>query len=409
MRRPFLTTVMAMLVITSFCHAQSWRQWRGPNRDGILPATPVPEVWPQRLTPVWEIELGEGYASPVMGDGLIFTHTRVAESEVVSAIRLQDGELMWRHKYPAPFTKNQYAVTQGKGPFATPTYHDGRLYALGVNGLLLCLDAQSGKVVWQSAFKERVDTSKLFCGAAMSPLITDNVCIVHVGDDVDGALIGHDPETGERMWTWREQGPGYASPIRVEIQETPQVVTLTDEACISVAPETGELLWQVPFRDEWHENIVTPVAYGESIILSGVRRGTLAIRPTKNAHGWTTEQLWFNEEVPMYMSSPVVIDGILLGLSSKRKGHFFSLDPQTGKVLWQSAGRDARNAAFVVSGKTVLAATVDGDLLVMKPTGAGLEEVRRYEVANRPVWAHPILLPDGVVIKDEVSLTRLDY
>jgi len=409
MIRLFLRTSIALLVITGFCHAQSWSQWRGPNRDGKLSESLVPKTWPQSLTPVWQIEVGEGYASPVMGEELVFTHTRDGDMEVVSAVWLQDGKVAWQHTYPAPFTKNQYAVTRGKGPFATPTYHDGRLYTLGVNGLLLCLDAESGKVLWQSSFKERVDTSKLFCGAAMSPLIAQDVCIVHVGDDIDGALMGHDPETGKILWRWTEQGPGYASPILVDIQQTQQMVTLTDEACVSVAPATGEVLWQVPFRDEWHENIVTPVAYGETIILSGVRKGTLAILPKKNEQGWTTEQLWLNDEVPMYMSSPVMMDGILFGLSSKRKGHFFSLAPETGKILWQSEGRDAKNAAFVVSGQSVFITTVDGELLVMKRNGSRLEEIRRYDVADRPVWTHPIILGDGVIIKDEVSLRRLDY
>ncbi len=399
-----LSFIAVSIIFIHNCFAQNWPQWRGPNRDGKVENLALPAVWPDSLKLQWKVAVGQGRSSPIVANDQIFVHTRHGEDEVVSCLNLASGSKLWSQTSPAPFSKNQYAMEQGEGPFSTPVFHQGKLYTLGIHGHLSCFDAATGKVLWQRAFAKQVDTSKLFTGTAMSPVIDNGLCMVHVGDDTQGALMAYDAETGVEKWRWSAQGPGYASPIIVEIDGTRQVVTLTDAACIGVAVHSGELLWQFPFEDEWHENIVTPVVYDGMLILSGVRKGTLAIQVRKRENGWTTETVWYNAELTMYMSSPVVVGDLLFGFSQKRKGQFFGLNLKSGAVLWQSEGREGFNAALVVVGDIIFGLTTEANLMVMKPSSTSYEPIKNYKVANSPTWAHPVILGKQILIKDDTNL-----
>ncbi len=160
-----------------------WPQWRGPARTGVLTLDEAPDVWPPELKKGWSVEVGEGYSSPITGDGRVFVHARRDPDEVVLAIDLATGRVAWEQKYAAPMEKNPYAKQMAKGPYSTPLLSEGRLYTLGTTAILSAWNASTGALVWRKDFSSRIDTSKLFCGTAMSPLQTKSGIIVHVGDD----------------------------------------------------------------------------------------------------------------------------------------------------------------------------------------------------------------------------------
>lgn len=407
--RFLLFTIFAIIILFQNTLAQDWPQWRGPNRDGILHDFSPPETWPDALIQKWQVNVGSGYSSPIVVNGKAFIQARKDDLEVISCVDLKTGKIIWSQSNPAPFTINQYATNQGKGPFSTPTFHNGRLYALGVNGLLSCFEVETGQLLWRKEFVKQVNTSKLFCGTSMAPVIVKDVCIVHVGDDFNGALIAYDAKTGETKWSWKEHGPGYASPIIVEIDGVRQLVTLTDKACIGVSPSNGKLLWEVEFLDEWNENIVTPVFYNGIIIVSGVRKGTFAIRPRKNNDDWMTEMVWHNQELPMYMSCPTVSENLLIGFSNKRKGQFFTLNPESGESLWQSEGRQGRNAALINAGTNLFSLDTGGALMIFKKNENELKLVKQYTVADSPTWSQPVILGNNILIKDAETLTLWNF
>ena len=386
-------------------HAASaqWAQWRGPNRDGIVPAEHVPSSWPKEPTLRWKQSVGEGYSSPIVHNGLVFLHSRQDPQEIVTAFDLGSGKTAWRATYPAPFTKNPYATQMSKGPFSTPLVSDGRLFTLGATGILSSFDAATGTLKWRKDFSKSVDTSKLFTGTAMSPAIANGLLIVHVGDDRAGAFRALDPQTGAEKWSLDGHGPGYASPVVIR-STPPQLVTLTDSAIVGVNVQTGALLWSLPFPDEWHENIVTPVMAGSVLVISGTRKGTFGYRLEQTAGKWKPVQLWHNPDLPMYLSTPVADGSLLFGFSNKRKGQLFCLDAATGKTAWTSEGRVATNASLLSAGPNLVALTTDGELIVLQRTNAKYSELRRYQLSSSPVWAHPVLLRDAVVVRDAESL-----
>lgn len=400
--------VALLLSLVQTVSAQEWNQWRGPSRDGLVPATSTPSSWPESLRRLWRVDIGEGYASPVVSRGLVFIHGRRDPEEVVTAIDLAKGEIIWQQKYSAPFQKNQYAVNMAKGPNATPLVVGDRLFTLGVTGVLSAWDAAKGGQLWTKDFSKTVDTSKLFCGTAASPLANGGLVIVQVGSDVHGGqMLALDPSTGAQKWEWRGAGPGYASPVVIEVAGKKQIVTMTNSSILGIDAKTGSELWSAPFPDEWHENIVTPLWTGSHLVVSGTRQGTHAYTLQQANAKWQATEAWKNPDVAMYMSSPVFGDGLVYGHSAKRKGQFVALDAKTGVVRWSTEGRDGEHASVLLTPSHIVYLTNGADLIVVRRATRTFEVERRYDVADAATWAMPVLLGADVLVRDATGLIRL--
>jgi outer membrane protein assembly factor BamB len=390
--------------------AQDWSQWRGPNRDGSVSSATLPRTWPATVTSAWRVEVGEGYSSPVISGARVFVHSRRDPEEVVTAIDVQSGKVLWQQKYQAPFAKNQYAVQMAKGPNSTPLVNADHVFTLGVTGVLSAWRVADGALAWRKDYSPSVDTSKLFCGTAMSPLLEGGSLIVQVGSDVHGGrLLALDPGNGNERWTWKGPGPGYASPIALTAHGVRQIVTMTNQSIVGIDAKSGSSLWSVPFADEWHENIITPVWTGTHLIVSGVRQGTQALALAHSQGKWQATAAWRNADVTMYMSPPVVADGTIYGLSNKRKGQFVALDVTTGATRWATQGREAEHASVLVSPSHVLFLTNAGDLVITRRGANGFVEERRIELASGETWAVPVFVEGGVVVRDAQSLTKLRW
>jgi outer membrane protein assembly factor BamB len=402
--RKIPSILFAAVVAFQIVSAQDWTQWRGPNRDGVVKDFIAPVVWPEKLKLIWKTEVGSGYSSPVVSTDRAWIHSRKGEEEVVSCLDLKTGKVVWSKSYPVAFAKNQYATQMGKGTHSTPVLSDGRLYTLGVTAILSCFDANTGELKWRKDFGTP-DTSKMFCGTAFSPIVDQGSLIVYTGDDIKGGvMLALDLATGKERWKWTGEGPGYASPIVVELEGARQIVTMTDKSVIGVEAKTGKLLWRMPWPDEWNENIVTPTLYKNLLILSGVRKGTVAAQVTKNGAEWTAKQVWHNPEIAMYMNSPVLEGDHLFGMSAKRKGQYFCLEAATGKVLWATEGREGFNAAILNTKDALLILNSDANLIVAKKSAKGFEQVAKYSVADSATHAHPVVVGKKILIKDDAAM-----
>lgn len=401
-------TFIALLGIAPSTFAQDWSQWRGPSRDGLVPAKSTPTAWPNSLRRAWRVEIGEGYSSPVVSGGAVFLHARRDPEEVVIAVNLADGKVLWEQKYSAAFQKNQYAVKMAKGPNATPLVIDKRLFTLGVTGILNVWDTATGRRLWTKDFSKTVDTSKLFCGTAASPLAVGGRVVIQVGSDIHGGqIIALDPANGNVAWEWKGLGPGYASPGIIDIAGAKHIVTLTNGSLVGIDAKTGGELWSAPFPDEWHENIVTPLWTGTHLIVSGTRQGTHAFALSQKAGKWQATEAWKNGDVAMYMSSPVYGDGLIYGLSSKRKGQFVALDAQTGALRWATEGREGDHASVLLTPRHVVYLTNGADLIVASRGAEKFTVEKRYEVADAETWAVPVFLGADLLVRDATGVMRL--
>ena len=404
-----LVAAVALIVFGQTANAQDWMQWRGPARDGVVPAKNTPAAWPKSLQKVWRVEIGEGYSSPVVANGRAFVHSRRDPEEIVTAVNLADGKTLWQQKYPAPFQKNQYAVKMAKGPNATPLIAGTRLYTVGTTGIVNVWDTATGRRLWGKDFSAMVDTSKLFCGTAASPLLVGGLVVVQVGSDVRGGqVMGLDPATGEAKWEWKGAGPGYASPVVFNVAGKEQIVTMTNGSVVGLDAKMGGELWSIPFPDEWHENITTPVWTGTHLIVSGTRQGTHAYTLQQDAgKKWGATQAWLNKDVTMYMSSPVYGDGLIYGHSVKRKGQFVALDAKTGTVRWITDGREGEHASVLLTPSHLIYLTNGADLIVARRASATFETEQRYDVADAETYAMPVFLGTDIYVRDATGLIRL--
>src|SRR5262245_3851577 len=129
-----------------------WPQWRGPSRDGSVPAAQVPSAWPASYALAWRVDVGEGFSSPVVAAGRVFVHSRRDPQEIVTALDLASGKVIWQQQYAAAYEKNQYAVKMAKGPNATPLVAGSRLFTLGATGVLVAWDVAYGEEIWGGGY-----------------------------------------------------------------------------------------------------------------------------------------------------------------------------------------------------------------------------------------------------------------
>lgn len=410
--RSSFASLSAMLVLLAFqtvVAADDWPQWRGANRDGHAGEFEVPARWPEALVQTWKVEVGEGHSSPVAAGNRIYILARQNGQEILRALEPATGKTIWQQSDSMPYTMNSAATGHGKGPKSTPVVGGDRIYTLSISGVLSCRDAATGDARWRHDFSGQYKQTSPYYGAAMSPLVDGGRVIAHVGGHDAGALTAFDAATGEVVWSWTGDGPGYASPIIATLDGVRQIVTQTQQYVIGVKADTGKLLWRLPFETPWVQNIVTPLIVDGMLIVSGLEQGTIALRPAAGKVDWMTKTVWRNDDVSLYMSSPVVAAGRLCGFSHYHKGQFFCLDSGSGKVLWTGDGRAADQAAVVAAGDHLLALTDGGELLVFEARGKGTP-IARYKVADSPTWAHPAVLDgDDILIKDRTALARYSF
>ena len=396
--------VLATLAVTVEAQRPSadWTQWRGPNRDGAAPAPADAKAWPEQLTQKWKVDVGLGYATPLVVGNRVYQFARKGEREVMMAIDADSGKVLWETGHTATFTMMSATVQHGPGPKATPIFSNGRLYSIGMTGIVTAYDAASGKQLWQ---KPGSSLMPMFTTHSFSPIIDRGLVIFHLGGHDEGAITALDVNTGDVKWTWRGDGPGYGSPVLAEFGGTRQIVTITQGKLVGVDVATGALLWERPFVSPNFTNSNTPVVAGDLLIVSSNGPPTSALRVGKKGAQWVVETAWENADVPMRLSDAVLAGDVLFGLSTRNSGQYFGVDVKTGKTLWTSDGRQANHAAIAKSGDLLFSLEEDGELVVARNSHTGFEPLRRYKVSDAATWAQPSYSGNRVFVKDVSNLS----
>src|SRR4029453_2915967 len=378
-----------------------WTQWRGQNRDGAVTGFSTPTSWPENLIQKWKVDVGLGYASPIVVGNRLYMFSRQGGDEVMSALDGDTGKVVWRTGYPVTFTMHSAAVKHGMGPKSTPTFSGGRLFSLGMTGVVTAFDADTGKQLWQKPGSEPLP---LYTSHSFPPLLDRGLVIFHVGGHNQGALTAYDINTGAVKWSWNGDGPGYGSPILVDLAGTRQIVTITQGKIVGVDPANGTLLWERAFVSTNSTNAVTPVLYGQTLIVSGNGGPTTAFKVTKQINQWTTQTVWENADIPYRLSNSVLVHDALFGLTTKNSGQYFSVDAKTGKTVWTSEPRAAAQAAILQAGDLVFSLQDDGNLVIFRSGTAAFEPIRRYHVADSETWTQPTISGNRIFVKDVSNL-----
>jgi outer membrane protein assembly factor BamB len=320
----------------------------------------------------------------------------------MSALDADSGKVQWKKGYAARFTMNPAAAPHGEGPKSTPAFANGKLYAIGMTGIVTAFDAGDGRLLWQ---KPASPMPTLYTTHSFSPVVDGALVIFHVGGHNKGALTAFNADTGDVKWHWDGDGPAYASPIIADFDGTRQVVTFTQDNLIGVAAATGDLLWKRPYSVPYTQNNITPIRYNQTLIVSGLEQPVTALSVVKRNGQWTTEKVWENTGVSLSMSNAVVARDTLFGMSARNSGQFFALDAKTGKTLWTSAPRQGTNAAIIRAGDVLFLLKDDAQLIVARTNPTRFEPLQTYSVADSATWAQPTVAGDRLLVKDVSSLT----
>ena len=203
-------------------------------------------------------------------------------------------------------------------------------------------------------------------------------------------------------------GPAYSSPLIVTLAGVRQVVTFMQKDFVGVDAATGKLLWKLAAKSAYDTNSVTAIAYKDTLIFSREDQGLAAIRLVKQNNEIVPQELWRNNDNQLSFNTPVLQGNLLLGFSVRQKGQFFAIDVDTGKTLWQSPGRMGENAAILnLGGKALLLLTNDANLIVLPVNAKEYAPVTQYTVADSQTWAHPVVIGNRILIKDETTLRSL--
>ena len=191
-----------------------------------------------------------------------------------------------------------------------------------------------------------------------------------------------------------------ASPVISTIAGRPQLVFKTKRKIVGLDPLTGNELWQFTYRVTQDNTIVTPLLLGDRLLTSDYHFGVGAWRIRAHGGSWTVQPLWKTREVSLFMNSPVLVGGTLVGFSHLRKGQLFALDPADGKVLWRGEPRSGEHASLISWGDRLLVFREDGWLDVGEVSRGGFRLVRKYQLGSSICWGHPAIVGHRILVRD---------
>ena len=379
-----------------------WTDFRGPRRDGRYTQTALRTDWSaQGLDPLWTQPIGGGYASFVVARGRAFTIEQRRDQEVVTAYDAATGRELWTHAWDTHFQE----AMGGPGPRATPTWHAGRVYALGAGGELRCLDAGSGELLWRRNILEDAGAENLVWAMAGAPLVVDDLVVVQPGGADGWSVAAYDRATGAVAWHTLDDVQAYTSPMLVDVGGRRQVVTVTAERAVGLDVGDGALLWEYPWTPGVVPNMAQPIVFGGNRVFfsSGYGYGAAVIEVTPAGGRFGVEEIWRNTRMKNNFSSAVLHGGYIYGLD---EAILACLDAATGELQWK--GGRYGHGQVLLAGEHLVILTERGDLALVRATPERHEEVAFSPAIEGKTWNVPALAEGRLLVRNARQMAAFD-
>jgi len=418
--------------------ADDWPQWMGPQRDDVYRESGVIRSIPEKgLKVKWRVPISGGYAGPAVADGRVFVTDYLAESNEISnnpgarqdrqgkervlAFSAETGEKLWEYAYDRP-----YSISYAVGPRCTPTVDGELLYWLGAEGDLVCLQVETGELVWRRSLVDDFGAEIPIWGCAAHPLVDGSLLYVMVGGEGQG-VVALDKKSGEVQWKALDTKMGYAPPSIIEAGGTRQLIIYHPEGAVSLNPKNGEKYWGIDISPSYEMSIARPMVDGNRMYASGIGNQSVMIELEEDQPG--AKAIWRGEpKTSLYSgtSTPLFVDGVVYG-SDCNVGSLIAVDADNGDRMWstfQATVPDEtrfikHGTAFVTrlgeSDRYLIFSEV-GDLLVAKMTASGFESLGRFHVleptsetfGRRVVWTHPAYANQTGYFRNDKELVAVD-
>jgi len=379
-----------------------WTNFRGPSRDGKYDQSPVATSWPSSGLPViWKQPVGVGYASFVVADGKAYTIEQRRKQEVVASYDLATGRELWTQAWNA-----QYTDSTGDGPRATPTWDQGRVYALGATGELRCLDANSGAIIWGKNILSENQASNLQWAQSASPLIVDDKVIVLPGGGGGKSVVAYNKMTGAPAWKALDDPQAYVSPMLVELGGRRQIVVVSSLRVVGLTPENGSLLWSYPWDTDGGINVSQPLVVDKNrfFISSGYGKGAALVELKSSGNTFTPTTIWENTNMKNKFNSSVLHNGYIYGLD---EGILVCLDVNTGERKWKE-GRFGYGQVLLASGHLIVTQGDTGEVALIRATPDKYTEVARFAAVQGRTWNYPAIADGRLLVRSANEMAAFD-
>jgi len=370
-----------------------WPGFRGPLGDGIVRAglrsLPWSEGGPRRL---WKQPVGGGHGSFAIGAGRAFSIEQRGEDEVVASYALTSGRELWTHRYPAHFE----SAMSAPGPRSTPAIDGARVYAQGASGVLSCLNASTGELLWSRNILADAGAKNLQWGMAGSPLVAQGRVYAAPGGE-HGAVIAYDAVSGEPVWRSGSRRAGYSSPMLVRLAGTPQLLVFDGEGLTAYAPNDGAELWHHPWETDFGVNAAQPIVVdGEHVFISsGYGRGCTLLRILRREGRLEAQTVWENRNLKLKYTSGVLLDGHIYGAD---ESIFVCLNVRTGERAWK--GGRYGFAHVLLAGRRLLIQCDNGDLALVEATPEAYREIARSPALDGTTTNPPALGEGKLIVRN---------
>jgi len=379
----------------------SWTNFRGPKRDGKYEEGSVATNWPSNGLPVlWKQPIGVGYASFVIADGKAYTIEQRRSQEVVAAYDINNGRELWAQKWNAEFNDST-----GDGPRATPTWDQGRIYALGATGELRCLDANTGAVVWGKNILNDNQAKNLPWAMAASPLIVDDKVIVLPGGANGKSVAAYNKMTGAPVWKVLDDPQAYVSPMLVELAGRRQIVVVSSFRVVGLAPENGALLWSYSWDTDMGINVSQPIVVDRNrfFISSGYGKGAALVEVKGTGNTFTASTIWENKNMKNKFNSSVLHNGYIYGLDEQI---LVCLDVNTGERKWKD-GRYGYGQV-ILAGNHLIVTSDQGDVALVNASPDKYTEVARFTAVQGQTWNYPAIASGKLLVRNSNEMAAFD-
>lgn len=424
MRSLTALSFVALFFLGPTISAGDWPQWRGPLRDARSPETGLLPEWPKAGPPLlWRSAgFGAGYSSLAVTGGRIFTMGDIGEDQFLIAASDEDGRILWKQRVGPAWTEEMFGGSRG-----TPTVDGKRVYALGIDGDLLCAEVENGKAVWRVSLAESFSGKMMFAGDrydwrfSESPLVDGERVIVSPGSK-KAALVALNKKTGETIWrasipSLGEKGldgAGYSSAVVSEAGGVRQYVQLLGRGLVGIEAETGHFLWGYNRIANEVANIPTPIVSGDHVLASsGYGAGAVLLKLEKSESGIDPREVWFleGETIQNHHGGLVSHEGQVYLGTGLNKGFPLSVEMATGKINWgpvRNAG--SGSAAPMFADGRLYMRYQNGLMLLVEATPEAYRERGSFMIPDveKESWSHPVIANRRLYLREQDHLLVYD-
>ncbi len=386
-----------------------WPQWGGPQRNFKVVGVKVADSWPEDGPhQIWRRGLGDGYASVISANGRLFTMYRSDEHEHVVALDAQTGRTIWQHRYEVQFVEGTNVEQFGPGPLSTPLAVDNRVFAVGVTGVLHCLDENDGAVLWKHDLISELKGTNLYRGYSASPIAYRDMVILPVGG-LGRGLVAFRIRDGSIAWKKHDFAISHASPIMIRLGDADQLVVLAEKLIAGVDPSTGRLLWQHEHPIDGGYVSSTPVwgDDGRLFFSAAYGEGSRCLMLKDENEKIVAKEIWHNNRMRVHHSNVIRVGDFAYGTSGDFAAlTFAALDAKSGKLLWRK--RELGRANSVYADGMFIVLREDGTLMLATMTPKDVTVHSEVKLFDGRAWTAPSLDGNRLYIRNRKEIMAIE-